>query len=309
MTAEGTGARPSGARPFDARSFDGMPPDGMPPDAVPPAGRPPVTGDAPGRGVRRLVEVMDTLRSPGGCPWDAQQTHRSLVPYVLEEAHELAEAIESGDRVEMREELGDVLLQVLFHARLAQEHPTDPFDLDDVADGLTAKLVRRHPHVFAPVDPAPTDGQPHDGGSVDLHAQWDRIKKDEKNRTSVLDGIPVGQGALARGAKVLSRAHRAGVRVDTDRVAADHVAAASAPGSGSRTENASCGDAEVTEAGGTAAEATAAGVAEAGVAEAEVGARLLRLVAEAASAGVDAEAALRSALRSLDTAVRAAEAG
>ncbi len=150
--------------------------------------------------LRSLVAVMDRLRSPGGCPWDAQQTHESLVPYALEEAHELAEAIEAGDRPGLREELGDVLLQVVFHARIAAEHPTDPFDVDDVAADLVAKLVRRHPHVFAdePVD-------------EDLHGQWDRLKKAEKQRESALDGIPLALGALARGQKVLGRAQRAGL--------------------------------------------------------------------------------------------------
>ena len=223
---------------------------------------------APGTGVRRLVEVMDTLRSPGGCPWDAGQTHRSLVLYLLEESHELAEAIETDDRVEMREELGDVLLQVVFHARLAQEHPTDPFDLDDVADGLTAKLVRRHPHVFAGDDDA----------GEDLHVRWDRIKKAEKSRTSVLDGIPVAQGALARTSKILSRAQRAGVAVDVDRVAAQHAASAD-------------------------------GTPGTDVAAADIGARLLRLVAEAGAAGVDPEAALRAASRTVEATVRGLEAG
>jgi XTP/dITP diphosphohydrolase len=221
--------------------------------------------DAPSGGVGRLVEVMDTLRSPGGCPWDAQQTHESLVPFVLEEAHELAEAIEAADRAGLREELGDVLLQVVFHARLAQEHDTDPFDLDDVADTLTAKLVRRHPHVFARGADAPP--------TTDLHARWDQIKKTEKDRTSVLDGIPLGQGALARVDKILSRARRGGVAVDVEEVATRHVA-------GAPPDRA---------------------------ASAEVGARLLRLAAEADADGVDAEAALRAALRSLETAVREAE--
>ncbi|WP_255371615.1 MazG nucleotide pyrophosphohydrolase domain-containing protein [Cellulosimicrobium sp. CUA-896] len=97
--------------------------------------------------LRDAVEVMDRLYSPGGCPWDREQTHASLVHYLLEEAHELAEAIETDDRAGMREELGDLLLQVLFHARIASEEP-DPFTVDDVAADLVAKLVRRHPHVF-----------------------------------------------------------------------------------------------------------------------------------------------------------------
>ncbi|NUU16849.1 MazG family protein [Cellulomonas humilata] len=143
---------------------------------------------------------MDRLRSPGGCPWDAQQTHESLVPYALEEAHELAEAIETGDRPGLREELGDLLLQVVFHARIATEHPTDPFDVDDVAADLVAKLVRRHPHVF---EDAPIEG--------DVHVQWDRLKNAEKERGSALDGIPLALGALARAQKIAGRARRAGL--------------------------------------------------------------------------------------------------
>ncbi|ROS22987.1 MazG family protein [Cellulomonas sp. PhB150] len=148
-----------------------------------------------------LVAVMDRLRSPGGCPWDAEQTHLTLAPYAIEEAYELAEAVEAGDRAGLREELGDLLLQVVFHARLAQEDTDEPFDVDDVATDLTAKLVRRHPHVFADADAA------------DLHVQWDRIKKDEKQRESVFDGIPVALGALARAQKVAGRAQRSGLEV------------------------------------------------------------------------------------------------
>jgi XTP/dITP diphosphohydrolase len=154
--------------------------------------------------LRRLVAVMDRLRSPGGCPWDAEQTHASLVPYVLEEAYEVAEAVESGDRDHLREELGDLLLQVVFHARVAQEDPAAPFDLDDVADGLVAKLVRRHPHVFA-------DAHAPDADAV--NRQWDRIKGEEKQRTSVLDGVPLALGALARAQKVAARAERSGLDV------------------------------------------------------------------------------------------------
>ncbi|RHA41957.1 MazG family protein [Cellulomonas rhizosphaerae] len=142
---------------------------------------------------------MDRLRSPGGCPWDAEQTHLTLAPYAIEEAYELAESVEADDRAGMREELGDLLLQVVFHARLAQEDPDEPFDVDDVAADLTAKLVRRHPHVFA------------DAEATDLHGQWDRIKKDEKQRDSVFDGIPVALGALARAQKIAGRAQRSGL--------------------------------------------------------------------------------------------------
>ncbi|MEP7763019.1 MazG family protein [Sanguibacter sp. 25GB23B1] len=152
-----------------------------------------------------LVEVMDRLRSPGGCPWDAAQTHASLAKHTLEEAYELVETIEADDRAGMREELGDLLLQVVFNARVAQEHEGEPFGIDDVARDLTAKLVRRHPHVFA--DESYVD----DAG---LTARWDAIKQQEKSRTSCLDGIPLAQGALSRAQKVLSRAGRAGLLPD-----------------------------------------------------------------------------------------------
>lgn len=155
---------------------------------------------------------MDRLRSPGGCPWDAEQTHASLVRYCLEEAYEVAEAIESGDREAIREELGDLLLQVVFHARIAQEDTADPFDLQDVARGVTAKLVRRHPHVFADVVVE---------GAEEVHSNWELIKTAEKQRTSVIDGIPRAQGALARASTLLGRARRAGVAVDLDALAAD----------------------------------------------------------------------------------------
>ena len=124
-----------------------------------------------GLGLLDVVAVMDRLRSPGGCPWDAEQTHASLRPYLLEEAHEAAEAIDSGDRAHLAEELGDVLLQVVFHARLGQEDASEPFDIDDVAAGLVAKLVRRHPHVFGDVV-AHTPEQ--------VAANWERIKAAEK---------------------------------------------------------------------------------------------------------------------------------
>ncbi len=173
-----------------------------PADPADPAGAAP--GDAPGDPLRRLVAVMDRLRSPGGCPWDAEQTHESLVPYVLEEAYEVAEAVEHGDRANLREELGDLLLQVVFHARIAEEHPDDPFDVDDVAADLVAKLVRRHPHVFAGAQVEDADG---------VHRQWEQIKRAEKQRSSVLDGVPLALGALARAQKVASRAARAGLDV------------------------------------------------------------------------------------------------
>lgn len=168
---------------------------------------PPSPPIAAGEGVRRLVEVMDTLLSPGGCPWDAEQTHESLVPHLVEEAFEYIEAVETGDRALMREELGDVLLQVIFHARLAQADAADPFDLDEVAAACAAKLVERHPHVFA-------DGAAETADEV--RDEWERIKQRTKSRDSVLEGIPVGQPALQRAQKVLSRVQRAGLEVRDD---------------------------------------------------------------------------------------------
>ncbi len=154
-----------------------------------------------------LVEVMDRLRSPGGCPWDAEQTHATLLPHAIEEVAEVVEAVEAGDRAGMREELGDLLLQVVFHARVAQEDPEDPFDIGDVAAGIAAKLRRRHPHVFGP---EPTDGL----GATEVHRRWEAIKRAEKGRASAFDGVPPQLAALARADKVLARAERAGLAVD-----------------------------------------------------------------------------------------------
>src|SRR6201994_1209317 len=124
----------------------------------------------------RAVAVMDRLRSPGDCPWDAAQTHESLARYLLEETYETLEAIESGDPAHLREELGDLLLQVLFHARLAEELPTGQrFSIDDVAADLVAKLVRRHPHVFA-------DASAESPAAVEQN--WEQLKAAEKKRES-----------------------------------------------------------------------------------------------------------------------------
>ncbi len=128
--------------------------------------------DAPGARLLDVVAVMDRLRSPGGCPWDAEQTHESLLRYLREETDELVEAVESGDRQHMAEELGDVLLQVAFHSRVAQDHPTEPFDIDTVAGLLVDKLVRRHPHVFADGDATTPE---------EVEANWERIKAEERS--------------------------------------------------------------------------------------------------------------------------------
>ena len=159
--------------------------------------------DVPGSRLLDLVATMDRLRSQEGCPWDAEQTHESLVPYLIEETYELVEAIESGDRTHMAEELGDVLLQVAFHARIAQEHDDSPFGIDEVAGGIVDKLVRRHPHVFA-------EGEAET--AEDVAASWEQIKAAEKpHRSAPLDGIPERLCALARASKAAGRLDQAGL--------------------------------------------------------------------------------------------------
>jgi XTP/dITP diphosphohydrolase len=150
-----------------------------------------------GSQLQRLVEVMDQLRSPGGCPWDAEQTHESLLKYLLEESYEFVDAVHSGNRTDMREELGDVLLQVYFHARIAQDDENDPFTIEDVARTIADKLIRRHPHVF--------EGLKVDGAE-DVLKNWEEIKRAEKGRTSALDGIAMAQPALPLIEKLLYRA-------------------------------------------------------------------------------------------------------
>lgn len=159
-----------------------------------------------GSQLQRLVEVMNTLRSPGGCPWDAEQTHESLLKYLLEESYEFVDAVQSENRIDMREELGDVLLQVYFHARMAQEHPTDPFSIEDVARGIADKLIRRHPHVFDGVEVRDTQ---------EVVDNWEEIKKREKGRTSALDGVAMSQPALPLIEKLLYRAEKYNVEVTT----------------------------------------------------------------------------------------------
>jgi XTP/dITP diphosphohydrolase len=142
---------------------------------------------------------MDRLRSPGGCAWDAEQTHESLIKYLLEESYEFIDAIETDDRAGMREELGDVLLQVYFHSRIAQDHPTDPFSIEDVARAIADKLISRHPHVFENLAVS---------GTEEIIENWEAIKAREKGRTSAIDGIAMAQPALPLVAKIFYRAEK-----------------------------------------------------------------------------------------------------
>ncbi|MFK4729973.1 MazG family protein [Agromyces mediolanus] len=233
-----------------------------------------------------LIATVALLRAPGGCPWDAEQTHASLVQYLVEECWELIDAIESGDRAEMIEELGDVLYQVLFHADLAAHTPGEDFDLEDVARHMTAKMVARHPHVF---------GDREAETAEDVVGFWDELKADEKpHRTSVLDGVPMGMPALALAAKVLTKAEKAGVvpgpRTDApdEAVPGEPFPADSSPADSFRGDSFPGGSFPGDEA--------------------ELGEALLRIVAEARARGLDAERALRGAVRDFTAEVRAADA-
>ena len=161
---------------------------------------------------QRLVEVMDRLRSPGGCPWDAEQTHESLVKYLLEESYEFIDSVDAKDREGMREELGDVLLQVYFHSRIAQDHPTDPFSIEDVARSIADKLIRRHPHVFEGLQVS---------GTEEIIDNWEEIKAKEKGRTSALDGVALAQPALPLVEKLLYRAEKYKVNVELTKYQSD----------------------------------------------------------------------------------------
>lgn len=162
--------------------------------------------DAPHPRLDELIAVLARLRAPGGCAWDREQTHESLVRHLLEETWELVDAIESGSRDELIEELGDVLYQVIFHADIAAHSGDQRFDIEDVAARMTAKMVGRHPHVFGDATAETAD---------DVVALWDDLKATEKpGRTSVLDGIPQGMPSLLLAEKVLGRAERLGVSHD-----------------------------------------------------------------------------------------------
>ena len=203
--------------------------------------------------LEELVAVLAYLRAPGRCAWDREQTHASLVQYLVEETFELVDAIEAGDDAELIEELGDVLYQVIFHSDIAAEEGR--FTLEDVAAHMTAKMVGRHPHVFGDVVADTPEA---------VVANWERLKKVEKpGRESVLDGIPQSMPALALAAKLLGRAEKVGLTP-------------------------------------TAADAVPAS-------EEALGDELLATVVAARAAGLDAERALRGALRRLQEEIKAAE--
>lgn len=161
-------------------------------------------------GISRLLDIMAALRTPGtGCPWDLEQTYKTIVPYTLEEAHEVAETIEHGDFDALKSELGDLLFQVVFYARLAEEE--DRFDFNDIVEAINDKMIRRHPHVFGDDKPALTNQQ--------ISGQWERIKAAEKRDgnsaapeepMSILDGVPLTLPALSRAIKLQNKAARVG---------------------------------------------------------------------------------------------------
>ena len=229
-----------------------------------------MTDDGSGAALLRLVAVMDTLRV--SCPWDARQTHESLAPHLLEECYEALDALESGDPAALRDELGDVLLQVVFHARIAAEAADGTgYTIDDVAEGIVAKLIRRHPHVFADVTVS---------GPEEVKRNWDAIKAAERAEAagapvSVLDTVPFGQPALSLAAQLQRRAERAGVPAD---LAARPVGD---PGQG----DGAAGEQAVSD----------------------IGAELFALVARAREAGLDPELELRAAARAYRDRVRAWE--
>jgi len=214
-------------------------------------------------GVEGLIELMDILRSPGGCPWDSEQTHESLIEYLIEEAFEFAEAVETRDRIGLREELGDVLLQVVYHSRIAQEDKKDPFNIDDVANVIIAKLIKRHPHVF---------GDKVGASASEIEQNWEKIKKEEKNRTSVTDGVPIALPALMQADKLLTRVNSSEKKLNQPQKSAILAKI----------------EGELNN-------------------EAEVGQFLLDFVATCKAKGIDSETALRKAIRNYREEIKTSE--
>lgn len=230
-----------------------------------------------------LVRVMDRLRSPGGCTWDARQTHESLLKYLIEESYEVIEAIESpggpaAHRDELVEELGDLLLQVVFHARVAQERSAldGGFTVADVLEAVTAKLVRRHPQVFTEQY---RDTLGSEASNAALHARWEELKKQEKpERSGPFDGVPPGLPALQYAEKILSKARRHGL----EPAASELTTATGVDGDGGEDRE---------------------GLSS----EQELGKRLFELVRQSSAAGLDAERALRNTARAYT--IRATQSG
>lgn len=241
---------------------------------------------------------MDTLRRK--CPWDAGQTHASLMPYLLEETYEALDALAAADPAAVREELGDVLLQVLFHARIAAERTDGTgYDIDDVAGGIIDKLTRRHPHVFGSVSVS---------GADEVMQNWDSIKAAERaakragegDRASALDGVPLAQPALSLAAQLLRRAGKAGV---PGFVAEDAAVSVAEDAAASVAQDATAGSAEA----GPAGDGTAVRAGSADDAAAELGRELFALVRRAQEESVDPELALRAAALAYAAEVRAWE--
>ena len=243
-----------------------------------------------GQAFAELVRIMDRLRSPGGCPWDGEQSHESLVRYLIEESYEVIEAIEGPcgvDAALLREELGDVLLQVVFHARIAAERPGSDggFGILEVIEGLTEKLTRRHPQVFSGQDDAEDRAEEGAAGGEDLEnlaRRWEEIKKVEKpERRGPFDGIPPALPALASAEKTLNKAAKAGLELP---------GAVVLPGWETASEPQSEGYVEASPESVTREQRSVA-------AERAVGEHLLAVVRAARSLGVDPERALRQAVR------------
>jgi len=279
----------------------GMHGDRVTESPMPGAGQPGAGTEVPGAALLRLVEVMDTLRV--GCPWDAKQTHESLAPYLLEECYEALEALEGGEPAALRDELGDVLLQVVFHARVAAERTDGTgFTIDDVADGIVEKLIRRHPHVFGDVQVS---------GAEDVKRNWDAIKAAERGGRggalpAALGSVPFGQPALSLAAQLQRRAERAGVPAELTDLAAGTAAVDGRAGVDGQGPD-GAGESGAGESGAGESGAGESGAGDNGAGDdgvSEIGAALFALVARARAAGVDPELELRAAARSYRERVR-----
>ena len=244
----------------------------------------------PSRDIARLIEIMAALRTPGtGCPWDLTQDFASIAPYTIEEAYEVADAIARGDLHDLRDELGDLLLQVVFHARMAEEEGA--FDFGAVVEAITAKLVRRHPHVF---------GDAVAETPEDVAARWEVLKKAEKGRASVTDGIPRALPALALAAKLQRKAESLGLDTGSLGDRRRQIATALDALAGLDLGGEAHGE-PAPESSGETLEASAE-------TEAAIGEMLFAVADAARRLGVDPETALRGCAGSFRRRIEAAEA-